>query len=76
MFQQQNLGQDLCLRCLCTRLIICALWSPAGKRLNSWLSFVRLTVVLFVDSLFNVAPIVYRGSVFGSCFVNQYFVSS
>ena len=25
---------------LCARLIICALWSPAGKGLTSWLSFV------------------------------------
>ena len=30
----------LCLLCLCTRLIICALWSPAGKGLTSWLLFV------------------------------------
>ena len=30
----------LCLQCLCARLFICALWSPAGKRLASWLSFV------------------------------------
>ena len=30
----------LCLLCLCARLFICALWSPAGKGLNSWLSFV------------------------------------
>ena len=29
-----------CLLCLCTRLLICALWSPAGKGLTSWLSFV------------------------------------
>ena len=29
-----------CLLCLCVRLFICALWSPAGKRLASWLSFV------------------------------------
>ena len=29
----------LCLQCLCERLIICALWSPAGKGLTSWLSF-------------------------------------
>ena len=28
------------LLCLCARLIICALWSPAGKGLTSWLSFV------------------------------------
>ena len=31
---------DLCLLCLCARLFICALWSPAGKGLTSWLSFV------------------------------------
>ena len=30
----------LCLLCLCVRLLICALWSPAGKGLTSWLSFV------------------------------------
>ena len=29
-----------CLLCLCMRLHICALWSPAGKGLTSWLSFV------------------------------------
>ena len=30
----------LCLLCLCARLFICALWSPAGKGLTSWPSFV------------------------------------
>ena len=30
----------LCLLCLCVRLFICALWSPAGRGLTSWLSFV------------------------------------
>ena len=30
----------LCLLCLCARLFICALWSPAGKERTSWLSFV------------------------------------
>ena len=30
----------LCLLCLCARLFICALWSPAGKVLTSCLSFV------------------------------------
>ena len=30
----------LCLLCICMRLFICALWSPAGKGLSSWLSFV------------------------------------
>ena len=31
---------DLCLLCLCARLFICALGSPAGKGLTPWLSFV------------------------------------
>ena len=30
----------LCLLCLCAHQFICALWSPAGKGLTSWLSFV------------------------------------
>ena len=28
------------LSCVCARLFICALWSPAGKGLTSWFSFV------------------------------------
>ena len=36
----------LCLLCLCARLFIFALWSPAGKGLTSWLSFVVSTVSL------------------------------
>ena len=34
----------LCLLCLCAHLFICALWSPAGKELTSWLSFVSLSL--------------------------------
>ena len=30
---------------LCARLFIDALWSPAGKRLTSWLSFVMFNCV-------------------------------
>ena len=30
----------------CARLFICVLWSPAGKRLTSWLSFVVSSVSL------------------------------
>ena len=33
--------------CLCARLFICALWSPAGKGLTSWLSFVVSNFVTF-----------------------------
>ena len=29
----------LCLLCFRARLFICALWSPIGKGLTSWLSF-------------------------------------
>ena len=29
-----------CVCYVCVRLFICALWSPAGKGLTSWLSFV------------------------------------
>ena len=36
----------LCLQCLCVRLFICALWSPAGIGLTSRLSFVVSTVSL------------------------------
>ena len=36
----------LCLLCLCARLFMCALWSPAGKGLTSWLSFVVSAVSL------------------------------
>ena len=31
---------------VCARLFICALWSPAGKGLTSWLSFVVSAVSL------------------------------
>ena len=38
--------------CLCARLFICALWSPAGKGLTSWLFVVSnceffTSVILF-----------------------------
>ena len=35
-----SLCASICLLCLRARLFICALWSPAGKGLTSWLSFV------------------------------------
>ena len=36
----------LYLLCLCASLFICALWSPAGKGLTSWLLFVVSAVSL------------------------------
>ena len=40
------------LSCVCNafvRLFICAFWSPAGKGLTSWLSFVVSTVSLLLS---------------------------
>ena len=34
------------LLCFCSVFATCALWSPAGKGLTSWLSFVMSTVSL------------------------------
>ena len=36
----------LCLLCLCARLFICAMGTPAEKGLNSWLSFMVSTMSL------------------------------
>ena len=52
LVRQQNFcGSFMFLFCLvfamfCARLFICALWSPAGKGLTSWLSFVVSSVSL------------------------------
>ena len=35
----------------CARLFICALWSPAGKGLTSWLSFVVSSLSFFTFPL-------------------------
>ena len=34
----------LCLLCLCARLFICALWSPAGKGLSFVVSTVSMSL--------------------------------
>ena len=36
----------LCLLCFVRVCFVCALWSPAGKGLTSWLSFVVSSVSL------------------------------
>ena len=51
----------LCLLCLCVRLFICALWSPAGKWLTSWLSFV------VSNCEFVTFPLVFRVGVVLDC---------
>ena len=40
LFWIYNVFSVFCLLFLCARLFIYALWSPAGKGLTSWLSFV------------------------------------
>ena len=47
----------LCLLCLCVRLFICALWSPAGKGLTSW-TFVVSTVSLSLSHWFPGSGVV------------------
>ena len=47
----------------CARLFICALWSPAGKGLTSWLSFVVSSVSLSLSHW-------YPGS--GANFINEF----
>ena len=42
----------LCLLCLCARLFICALWSPAGKGLTSWLSLLVSALSLSLSHLY------------------------
>ena len=48
----------LCLLCLCARLSICALWSPAGKGLTSWLSFVVSAVSLSLSHWYPQSGVV------------------
>ena len=48
----------LCLLCLCVRHFLCALWSPAGKGLTSWLSFV------VSNCMFITFPLVSRVLIF------------
>ena len=48
----------LCFLCLCARLFVCALWSPAGKELTSWLSFVVSAVSLSLSHWYPVLSVV------------------
>ena len=48
----------LCLLCLCARLFICALWSPAWKGLTSWLSFVVSAVSLSLSHWYPGSDVV------------------
>ena len=48
----------LCLLCLCARLFICALESPAGKGLTSLLSFVVSTMSLSLSHCYSGSGVV------------------
>ena len=48
----------LVLLCLCARLFICALWSPAGKGLTSLLSFVVSAVSLSLSHWYPGSDVV------------------
>ena len=47
-----------CLLCLCVRLFICALWSPAGKGLTSLLFFAVSAVSLSLSHWYPGAGVV------------------
>ena len=56
-------GSFMFLFCLvfamfCARLFICALWSPAGKGLTSWLSFVVSSVSLSLSHWYSGSGVV------------------
>ena len=48
----------LCLLCLCARLFICALGSPAGKGLTSWPSFLVSDVSLSLSHWYPESGVV------------------
>ena len=48
----------LCLLCLCVCLFISALWSPAGKGLTSWLSFVVSNFSLSLSHWYSESGVV------------------
>ena len=64
----------LCLLCLCARLFICALWSPAGKGLTSWLSFVVSTVSLSLSHRYPGSGVVL--DCIDSWYLHPYLLSS
>ena len=63
----------LCLLGLCTRLFICALLSPAGKGLASWLSFVVSTVSLSLSHWYPGSGVVL--DCIDSCSLHPYLLS-
>ena len=56
----------------CARLFICALWSPAGKGLTSWLSFVVSTVSLSLSHWYPGSGVVL--DCIDSCSLHSYLL--
>ena len=56
----------------CARLFICALWSPAGKGLTSWLSFVVSTVSLSLSHWYSGSGVVL--DCINSCSLHPYLL--
>ena len=57
----------------CARLFICALWSPAGKGLTSWLSFVVSSVSLSLSHWYPGSGVVL--DCIDSCSLHHYLLS-
>ena len=66
----------LCLLCLCARLFICALWSPAAKGLTSWLSFVMSTVSLSLSHCYPGSGVVLDLSIPDLCTLTYFHILS
>ena len=56
----------ICLLCPGARLFMCALWSPAGKGLTSWLSFVVSDVSFPLVSWVRCGTLLYRFLIFAT----------
>ena len=64
----------LCLLCLCARLFICALWSPAGTGLTSWLSFVVSNCEFVTFPLVSWSGVVFVVSIPDLCTLTYFHI--
>ena len=60
----------------CARLFICALWSPAGKGLTSWLSFVVSSVSLSLSHWYPGSGMVLIVSIPDLCTITYFYMFS
>ena len=58
----------------CARLFICALWSPAGKGLTSWLSFVVSSVSLSLSHSYPGSGVYLIVSIPDLCAITYFYV--